>query len=1089
MTTSKHYPEAEANPDFPKLEERVLARWKKEDIFAASVEQRPAKLDGHDNEFIFYDGPPFANGLPHYGHLLTGFVKDMFARYQTMRGKRVERRFGWDCHGLPAELAAEKELEISGRQAIAKYGIGRFNDYCRTSVMKYTREWEYYVTRQARWVDFRNDYKTMDKGFMESVLWAFKRLYDQGFIYEAYRVMPYSWAAETPVSNFETRLDNSYRERVDKAITVAFEINAREFEKKFNITGAKQKGVFKDYKIIAWTTTPWTLPSNLALAVNKELEYVCLPTEHGAYILSAAAANKLFPEQASASEMITFKGSDLLGLAYKPMFPYFARHPNAFRILDGSGFVTNEDGTGVVHMAPGFGEDDQRACEAAGITLVCPVDGSGRFTDEIFDLPDLSLKGMNVIEENVEKFRFGEANEKIIEWLKKYGLLIKQEQITHNYPHCWRTDRPLIYRAVPSWYVEVTKYRDRMVELNRQINWIPAHIRDGLFGKWLENARDWSISRNRFWGTPIPVWRSPSGKIKVFGSIAEIEQASGKKIVDLHRPAIDDVVISDGGEEYRRVEDVFDCWFESGSMPYAQVHYPFENKEWFETHSPADFITEYMAQTRGWFYTLMAMHAGVFHDHPKLSKTPPFKNCICHGVVIDDETGLKYSKRLKNYKDPKWVFDTFGSDALRWLMLSSPVMRGLDLSVDPDGKFIRDVVRLAIKPIWNAYNFFCLYANADGVEAQIKIDPGTGSIMDRYILIKCSRAVSAIRAALDAYDTPTATDAVTDFFEALNNWYIRRSKERFWREARGQDIDKQAAYDTLFTVLHVMCRASAPLLPLTLDEIYCSLTGGKSVHLDAFPDVSLWEANTHLMQEMDAVRDICNTALAIRNAQNLRVRMPLASLKIMSSAMSFSGAVMEIICDEVNVKTVAYDKELSHYATFKLQIHFPVLGKRLPEKIKQIIPAVKKGQWKQLSDGRIEIAGETLEKNEFSILLEPRPEFKDRAQALSTNDALVILDTDVTEELRIEGYARDLVRLIQQARKDAGLHVTDRIHLRLRVSEALKETLQVHRDYIAEQVLAATVTEGDMMGCTFIRNETIESEEVSIGFTSQAEAA
>ena len=530
MTQEKPYPEVEANPNFAAIEEQVLAHWAKDDTFAGSVAARPAKAQGHSNEFIFYDGPPFANGLPHYGHLLTGYVKDLFARYQTMKGKRVERRFGWDCHGLPAEMGAEKELNISGRQAITEYGIGKFNDYCRTSVMKYTREWEYYVTRQARWVDFKNDYKTMDTSFMESVLWAFKRLHDQGFIYEAYRVMPYSWAAETPLSNFETRLDNSYRERVDKAVTVAFELDPKAFEKKFNIPGAQDKGIIKGYKLLAWTTTPWTLPSNLALAVNKDHEYVATHTEQGWMIVSSSAVPKFFAEEAKAGGAggLSFKGEDLIGLTYKPLFPYFEKHKHAFRILDGSDFVTGEDGTGIVHMAPGFGEDDQRVCEASGIELVCPVDHAGRFTDEIYDLPDLSLKGMNVLEENLEAHKFGEANEKITQWLKVHGALVKQEQITHNYPHCWRTDKPLIYRAMPSWYVEVTKYRDRMVELNKQINWIPAHIRDGLFGKWLENARDWSISRNRFWGTPIPVWKSKSGKMKVYGSIAELEKASGQ---------------------------------------------------------------------------------------------------------------------------------------------------------------------------------------------------------------------------------------------------------------------------------------------------------------------------------------------------------------------------------------------------------------------------------------------------------------------------------------------------------------------------------------------------------------------------------
>lgn len=1076
----KYYPDVEANPDFAKIEEQVLEAWKKEGVFAASVSGREAKKGNDNNEFIFYDGPPFANGLPHYGHLLTGFVKDLFARYQTMQGKRVERRFGWDCHGLPAEMGAEKELAISGRQAIMKYGIAKFNEYCRTSVMKYTQEWEYYVTRQARWVDFKNSYKTMDKNYMESVIWAFKQLYEKGYVYEAYRVMPYSWAAETPLSNFETRLDNSYRNRDDKAIIVAFEF----MEKPKDAPDAER------YYVLAWTTTPWTLPSNLALAVNKGINYAFAKSEDGnVYILAQqmvpVLAKELKLPQEEGMSFPVVSGSDLLGLTYKPLFPYFKDHPNSFRILDGSDFVTDADGTGVVHLAPGFGEDDQRVCEANGIELVCPVDHAGRFTDEIFDLPDLKLKSLNVIEENVEKYKFGEANERIIEWLKKSGQLIKQEQISHNYPHCWRTDKPLIYKAVPSWYIEVTKFRERMVELNQQINWIPGNVKDGLFGKWLENARDWSISRNRFWGTPIPIWKSKSGKIKVFGSIAELETASGKKIDDLHRPFIDEIVITEGGEEYKRVEDVFDCWFESGSMPYAQVHYPFEYKDWFEQHFPADFIVEYVAQTRGWFYTLMVLATGIFDK-------PPFLNCICHGVVLDDK-GQKLSKRLNNYADPKALFDTYGADALRWFMMASPVMRGQELYIDKEGKFIRDVVRLAIKPIWNAYNFFCLYANADGVKAEFKID--SKDILDRYILAKCSQSVEAVAKALDDYDTPAATEAISQFFEALNNWYIRRSKERFWKSE--QDTDKQAAYNTLYTVLHIMCRVAAPLLPITTEEIYKSLTDGKSVHLADYPLLHVKDGEFAIIQQMDFIRDVCNAALSLRNTLKIRVRQPLKMLKLTNNPiitrMLESGSeelvkqwnsLIPIIKDEVNVKEIesGNSKEaVTDYADLKLQIIFPVLGKRLPEKIKQIIPASKKGEWKRLEDGRIEIVGEVLEKNEFTILLEPKPEYKERAQPLSTNDALVILDTEITPELEAEGYARDIVRLVQQARKDAGLNVADRIKLILKVNDKLVSATNTHKDYIIEQVLAVALEHGDTCGCKFIADQVIEGQEVSIG--------
>ena len=1032
----KHYPEVPAQANFPAIEAEILARWEADGTFLKSVLQRAAG----DNEFVFYDGPPFANGLPHYGHLLTGFVKDVVPRYQTMRGRRVERRFGWDCHGLPAEMEAEKELQVSGKEQIQALGIDKYNEACKRSVQKYTREWRTYVTRQARWVDFDRDYKTMDLSYMESVMWAFKELYAKGLVYEGQRVMPYSWSMQTPVSNFETRLDDATRPRQDPAITIAFSLHGK-------------KGDPGPLQMLVWTTTPWTLPSNLALAVGPDIDYAVLRKGDLHYVIGAATVANYKKELEGFEEVARHKGADLVGRTYEPLFSYFAGRKNCFRVLPGD-FVDTEEGTGVVHMAPGFGEDDQKVCEQNGIELVCPVDDRGRYTSEV---PD--WQGVLVFD----------ANKDIIKVLKDRGVLKRHVTYEHNYPHCWRTREPLIYKALPgAWFVKVTAIKDRMQEHNRSIRWIPEHVRDGQFGKWLENARDWSISRNRYWGSPIPVWKSDDPKYPrtdVYGSIAEMERDFGVKVEDLHRPFVDRLTRQNpddptGKSTMRRVPEVLDCWFESGSMPFAQVHYPFENKEWFESHFPADFIVEYVAQTRGWFYTLVVLATGLFDK-------PPFKNVICHGVVLD-EHGQKLSKSLRNYPDPVELFQTTGADALRWFLMSSPILRGGDLQIQKDGKQISEVVRLVLNPIWNAYCFFSLYANADGVVARLRHDQT--AVLDRYALGKTRAMVEGVQRHMDAYDLAAACQVVKDYLDALNNWYIRRSRDRFWGETG--PIDQADAYDTLYTCLVTLCRASAPLLPLLCDKVYTALTGEPSVHLCDWPDAQQLPIDAALVTQMDRVRDACSVGLALREQKKLRTRLPLRKVTLAGADAAAVRPFASLLQDELNVKDVAFASDITAFGSFRLHIDQKTLGPKLGGKMRDVLQATKSGAWKIQGD-RADVGGVVLEQGEFVLQLVPKDGLC--AAALPSNDVVLVLDTEVTMELEQEGAARDFVRLVQQARKDSGLHVSDRIDVVVDCDQATASALQLHRSYVVEQVLAVLFVFGKPVAGAFVADGRVGS--------------
>uniref|UniRef100_A0A5Q5CI31 Isoleucine--tRNA ligase n=1 Tax=Mycobacterium sp. (strain JLS) TaxID=164757 RepID=A0A5Q5CI31_MYCSJ len=1018
-------------PNFPELEADVLDYWASDDTFRASIAGR----DGAP-EYVFYDGPPFANGLPHYGHLLTGYVKDIVPRYRTMRGYKVERRFGWDTHGLPAELEVQRQLGITDKADIDAMGIEKFNDACRASVLKYTDEWRSYVTRQARWVDFDNDYKTLDLSFMESVIWAFKQLWDKGLAYQGVRVLPYCWNDETPLSSHELRMDDDvYQSRQDPAITVGVQVDP------------DSQGPLAGSHLLVWTTTPWTLPSNQAVAVNPDVTYVQVAVGDRRYVLAEARLAAYAREIGEEPEVLaTMTGSELLGTRYLPPFPYFTDKPeaqNAWQVLRGD-FVTTEDGTGIVHMAPAYGEDDKATTDTVGITPVTPVDSKGRFDASV---PD--YQGQHVFD----------ANPQIIRDLKNGtgsagangAVLVRHETYEHSYPHCWRCRNPLIYRAVSSWFIKVTEFRDRMVELNQEITWYPEHVKDGQFGKWLQGARDWSISRNRYWGTPIPVWMSDDPahpRIDVYGSLDELERDFGVRPTNLHRPFIDELTRPNpddptGKSTMRRIEDVLDVWFDSGSMPYAQVHYPFENRDWFDggpdedAHFPGDFIVEYIGQTRGWFYTLHVLATALFDR-------PAFKTCVSHGIVLGND-GQKMSKSLRNYPDVTEVFDRDGSDAMRWFLMASPILRGGNLIVTEQG--IREGVRQVLLPLWNAYTFLALYAPKKGTWRT-----DSSHVLDRYILAKLAQLRDDLTESLDVCDISGACDELRQFTEALTNWYVRRSRSRFWDE----DPD---AIDTLHTVLEVTGRLAAPLLPLVTEVIWRGVTGGRSVHLTDWPSADELPKDPALVAAMDQVRAVCSTASSLRKAKKLRVRLPLPKLTVAVTDPAQLEPFADLIADELNVKAVELTDDIDTYGRFELTVNARVAGPRLGKDVQAAIKAVKAGEGVVNADGTLTAGPAVLQPGEYtSRLVAADAEF---TAALPDGAGLVVLDGTVTPELEAEGWAKDRIRELQELRKSSGLDVSDRISVVMSVPQTHEEWARTHRDLIAGEILATAFEFGE----------------------------
>jgi len=1050
------------SPRFPDIERDTLDYWERDDTFRASIAQRADAA-----EWVFYDGPPFANGLPHYGHLLTGYAKDVFPRFQTMRGKKVDRVFGWDTHGLPAELEAMKQLGITEKDEIERMGIATFNEKARSSVLEYTREWQDYVTRQARWVDFARGYKTLDTSFMESVLWAFKTLYDKGLAYEGYRVLPYCWRDETPLSNHELRMDDDvYQMRQDPSVTVTFPL-----------TGDKAVALGLDgVRALAWTTTPWTLPTNLALAVGPDILYVVVPaapagardggTAEDRYLLARdllpGYAKDLGYESADAAIAAverTLRGTELADVTYRRLFDYYADAAgteNAWRILVDD-YVTTTDGTGIVHQAPAYGEDDQRVTGVHGIPVILSLDDGGRFLPQVTD---------------VAGQLWMDANRPLIRLLQQRGRLLREASYEHSYPHCWRCRNPLIYRAVSSWFVRVTEIKDRMLKNNERITWVPENVKDGQFGKWLEGARDWSVSRNRYWGSPIPVWRSDDPahpRIDVYGSLEEIERDFGRLPVgpdgkvDLHRPYIDELTRPNpddptGLSTMRRIEDVFDVWFDSGSMPYAQVHYPFENQEWFDTHAPADFIVEYIGQTRGWFYVMHVLSTALFDR-------PAFTGVSCHGIVLGSD-GQKMSKSLRNYPDVSEVFDRDGSDAMRWFLMSSSVLRGGNLIVTEEG--IRAGVREFLLPLWNAWYFFATYANAarpGGYQARRRTD--STDVLDRYILSLTGRLIRDVANDLEGLDSTTATERLRDFAEALTNWYIRRSRDRFWAGVDATDPRTTEAFDTLYTVLEAVCRVAAPLIPLVSERIWRGLTGGRSVHLTDWPDASEFASSDEIRLAMDAVREVSSTANALRKKEGKRVRLPLPLLSVVATDAAALAPYEDILRDELNVKAVelielAESTANDYGITHRLSVNARAAGPRLGKQVQHVIQAAKSGDWIE-QDGVVSAGGVALEPAEYELVLETSGRPEGEALALLPRGGFVLLETATTPELEAEGLARDVIRAVQDTRKAAGFEVSDRIRLELLFSNPADG-----------EAVAAAFTTADVAGETLAVEHTLK---------------
>ena len=1059
------YKPVDPKADFPKQEEEVLKYWKDNKIFEKSISQREGA-----EEYVFFDGPPFATGLPHFGHFIPSTIKDIIPRYQTMKGKKVERRFGWDCHGLPVENLIEKELGINSKHEIEEYGIDKFNEKCKASVLKYTAEWRQTITRLGRWVDFDHDYKTMNPDYMESIWWVAKSLWDKGLIYEGKYILPYCPRCSTVLSTHE--LAQGYKDVQDQTVTVRFKITkAPDGVKDADMANGKTY-------FLAWTTTPWTLPSNLGLCMGPEVDYVkILDKESGDFYIFAEARLSAFYKEESAYEIIyRAKGKDFIGAEYEPLFPYFASlkdpkvceeeskqkcEKGAFRMFNAE-YVSTEDGTGIVHIAPAFGEEDHKVFAGSGVPEVEPIDAECKFTKKIPEYAGRFVK---------------DCDKEIIARLKNEGKLVKRDTIVHSYPHCWRCSSPLIYRGIGSWFVKVADHHEALLRANSQIKWQPAHIKEGRFGKWLAGSRDWAVSRNRYWGNPIPIWKCEDPDCKhtlCVGSRQELKELSGVYPEDLHKQFVDKITIKcpKCGKTMHRIPEVFDCWFESGSMPYAQQHYPFENKEYFESHFPANFISEGLDQTRGWFYTLTILASHLFDK-------PAFQNCVVNGLVLASD-GRKMSKSLRNYTDPVEVINKFGSDALRLFLIHSPVVKADDLRYSDDG--VRDVIKNIILPLWNSYSFYVTYANIDGIQptGHLFDDKLPSNPLDAWLLSITQRLVKDVTNGLDDYDFSGAVDPIVSFIDELNNWYIRRSRRRFWKSEN--DSDKKEAYEALYIALKTFSQVAAPFVPFITEEMWQNLKNAsdrESVHLTDYPVYNEKWHNEELEFKMATVQKAVSMGRSLRNTFNLKNRQPLASVALVTRDANEKRVLAEMedsIREELNVKKVEFHDREDELVEYSCKANFKVLGKELGPKMKAaaaVIQTLASEQIQSILEGTsltIDVDGTSVELTAEKVIVD-RSE-KDGLKVLNDGTLTVGLDSKITDELKKEGYVRDLVRGIQNLRKESGLNVTDRINLTVGGDDELKAAFAMFESFVSGEVLAASVKfDSNVQNATAVESE------------------